>query len=142
MRPVPALVLAALAALALLFTSSADDHRDIDSGPSTFVRFNDAQPGPLTLQEATRTLRAAGWPDDRLSEALRVAGCESGWRPTAVGTAGEVGLFQLHPINAGRFEFHGVSLDPSNPVHNAYIALRIWERDGWEPWSCRPGAAG
>ena len=142
-RPLPALVLAALAAMGLVLTSSADDRSPTRAaGSGSHVRIQEPQPGALSLEDVTRTLRNAGWPEDRLAEALAVSGCESGWRPNAVGTAGEIGLFQLHPVNAGRFDFHGAPLDPANPTQNAYIALRIWERDGWAAWSCRPQVTG
>lgn len=129
--------------MGLVFTSAADDRaRTPGSEPAAHIRIQEPLPGALSLEDVTRTLRNAGWPEDRLAEALAVSGCESGWRPDAVGMAGEIGLFQLHPVNAGRFDFHGAPLDPSNPTQNAYIALRIWERDGWAAWSCRPQRVG
>lgn len=145
MRPQTALILAALAGLFLAFQTSAD-------GPEGPARVGRAEPpghryldpsstdAGLAEDEVVRALRAAGWPEDRVGEALRVAGCESGWRPAALGSAGEVGLFQIHPVHAARFDFHGVPLDPADPVHNAYVALQIWGKEGWRPWSCSEAA--
>lgn len=74
---------------------------------------------------------SAGAPVD---QALRVIHCETGgtYRHDAIGRAGEVGYFQVHPI-------HGypkaVLLDP---WENSRIALGLWQRQGWVPWSCKP----
>jgi SLT domain-containing protein len=61
------------------------------------------------------------------------------WRPDALGSHGERGLFQIHPMNNHRFDIAGLELDATDPLHNASAALAIWELYGWEPWTCRPG---
>lgn len=92
----------------------------------------------LTLAQVVSVLRAAGWPEAAIPEAVDVAGCESSWMPGVVGASGERGLFQIHPVHDHRFDLAGVPLDPLDPVHNAAVALAIWRRSGWEPWTCQP----
>jgi hypothetical protein len=92
----------------------------------------------LTLPQMVSVLRAAGWPESEIPEAIDVAGCESDWRPDAFGSHGERGLFQIHPMNSHRFEISGVEVNPEDPFHNAAAALAIWELYGWEPWTCQP----
>lgn len=76
--------------------------------------------------------------------ALRVAACEStGWRPgqplrfnrRAVGSAGERGLFQIHPVHFGWVNEARLF----EPLYNARIASRL-SRGGrdWGAWACRP----
>ncbi len=88
-------------------------------------------------------LRAAGWPDNELENALTISYHESRWNPRAVNkddpSGGSYGLFQ---INAwwqyfGDAEI-GERLDPvlaMRPLYNARYALRIWRKSGWKPWS-------
>lgn len=84
-------------------------------------------------------LRAAGWPESAIPDAVAVAGCESGWFPGAVGTVGELGIFQVHPVHFPRFEARwGAEARPANPLQNAIIAREIWAEQGWRPWSCAP----
>ncbi|GAB4321012.1 MAG: hypothetical protein Kow0010_01150 [Dehalococcoidia bacterium] len=92
----------------------------------------------LSLPELIGVLRQAGWDDQQVVEALRVAGCESGWQPRAIGSAGEQGLFQIHPVHFWRFRERGPGTSPMDPVANARIALEIWTEEGWAPWSCAP----
>lgn len=100
--------------------------------------------GPaLTPRGVQAMLRQAGWPDDEIGPAMRVSGCESGWRPKAVGQVGELGLFQVHPVNEWRFEARfGAHADPFDPVQNATVALDIYRAEGWGPWSCGYQALG
>ena len=53
-------------------------------------------------RELEAVLNAAEWPPSLHPEALRIAGCESGWDPHAIGSQGEVGLFQIHGVHAWR----------------------------------------
>lgn len=95
----------------------------------------------LSQRELTETLREAGWPEQLEAKARAVAGCESGWNPTAIGHVGERGLFQVHPVHDWRFRWiFGEEADPFDPHQNAAVALDIWARFGWDPWSC--GGAG
>ena len=84
-------------------------------------------------RELEAVLNAAEWPPSLHPEALRIAGCESGWDPHAIGSQGEVGLFQIHGVHAWRVPPQG---DLRNPVVNAQVALEIWRAEGWEPWTC------
>jgi len=72
------------------------------------------------------------WPSWVVDEAVEVAWCESRFDAAAVGEAGEVGLFQIHPpswSNWLRVKFGGkVSL--RDPWANAAAARLIWEHDG------------
>lgn len=92
----------------------------------------------LSLLELVRILREAGWDEDSIVEALRVAGCESGWDPRAIGGAGEQGLFQIHPVHFWRFRARGPGISAMDPVANARVALEIWTEEGWAPWTCAP----
>lgn len=84
-------------------------------------------------------LRQAGWPKEEMPQALAVSGCESGWRPRIVGAAGELGLFQIHPVHRWRFDARfGPAADPFDAGQNAAVALDIYREEGWTPWSCRP----
>ena len=97
--------------------------------------FEPSADGPIdSAAELHAVLLAADWPRDSLSDAVRVAGCESSWDPQAIGQAGEVGLFQIHGVHAGRVPAGG---DLKDPVTNARVALDIWMQEGWNPWSCR-----
>jgi hypothetical protein len=65
-------------------------------------------------------------------QAIRVVHCETGGRYNhdALGAAGELGWFQHHPI-------HGhprhILLDP---WENTRLALSLYQRQGWQPWTC------
>ena len=93
----------------------------------------------LTPAEVSGILVDAGWPRLNLPEALAVVSCESEFRPIVVGSYGEFGLFQVHPVHLPRFrEKYGNRADPFDPVQNATVALDIWREFGWDPWTCRP----
>lgn len=93
----------------------------------------------LTPAEVTGILVDVGWPRLILPEALAVITCESQFRPIVVGSYGEFGLFQIHPVHIPRFrEKYGNRADPFDPVQNATIALDIWREFGWDAWTCRP----
>lgn len=75
-------------------------------------------------------------------KALRVARCESGFDPRAVGRAGERGIFQIHPIHwrgpKGLVRLMGI--DPAalfDPVVNTEVAYKL-SRGGtdWSAWTC------
>ena len=73
----------------------------------------------------------------RCSAALRVVACETGgtYSPWARGSAGERGIFQIHPVHFGWVDEAALWL----PGYNAQIAYRL-SRGGrdWSHWSCRP----
>jgi hypothetical protein len=67
----------------------------------------------------------------------RVARCESSLNPAAVGRAGELGLFQLHPRGELRtFYARGYS-DPHNVWEAADFAATRFAEGGARAWSCR-----
>lgn len=88
-----------------------------------------------SAREARAVIRAVF--GDRASAALRVASCETGgtFDSRALGSAGERGLFQVHPVHFGR-------LDESRlfePLYNARFAFRLSHGGtDWSAWSCRP----
>ena len=112
--------------LALLGSESAADAGELGSAPTTTA--------PMGSGRATNVLGLAQaveryFPPDERVKALRVALCESGGDPAAVGGAGERGTFQVRP------DYHG-------PVHETVDgqvrqAAEIYERKGWRPWTCR-----
>lgn len=70
----------------------------------------------------------------RCAYALRIARCESNFNPRAVGRAGELGAFQIHPVHFRRF-------NPARlfePAYNAKAAYAL-SRGGrdWSAWTCR-----
>ncbi len=88
-------------------------------------------------------LRAAGWPQDELDNALTIAYHESRWNPRAINkddpSGGSYGLFQINAWWSyfGEAEI-GEPLDPvlaMRPLYNARYALRIWRKSGWDVWT-------
>lgn len=62
--------------------------------------------------------------------------CESKFNPAAVGSAGERGIPQIHPVHFPAMRKLGLSPESSSDL--VQYAVRMWERSGWGPWSCRP----
>ncbi len=69
--------------------------------------------------------------------AVSVASCESGFNPTAIGGSGEVGLFQLLPVNGllPTFYAYGFS-DWASPEQQSRFVARYILANSWSPWSC------
>ena len=67
-----------------------------------------------------------------------VMGWEGRWGAPgdAVGAAGELGQAQLHPVHAATMLRRG--LDYADEGGRVRFAVQLWERQGWQPWSCRP----
>jgi len=64
---------------------------------------------------------------------VRVAGCESGFNPNAVGAHGEIGLFQFMEST---YYAHG-GTDIWNPWEQIEVAARMWGQGlGWH-WLCQ-----
>jgi hypothetical protein len=64
---------------------------------------------------------------------VRVAGCESGYNPNAVGPNGEIGLFQFEEST---FYAHGGG-DIWNPYDQIEVAAQMWGSGlGWH-WVCQ-----
>lgn len=108
-----------------------------------------AEGGQLTREEMIAVLRAAGWPESVIPDALAVAWCESRYSPYAI-NGGNFGLFQMNATDAATirgpwFRYWGLPEDAwSDPVTNATAARLTYEYSlarngyGWSPWSCRP----
>lgn len=80
--------------------------------------------------EQWRTLVASVFPASAVDAALRVMACESGGNPWATGSAGERGLFQIHPLH---FD------STYDPLGNVLAAYRISGGGAsWAAWTCRP----
>lgn len=94
---------------------------------------------PALDEAAMRGLvTAAGFADP--VAALAVAYCESRWQPGAVGGAGELGLWQIHPIHHEyiRATF-GRDVDITDPAVNAWYAAQLSAGGtDWSAWSCQP----
>jgi hypothetical protein len=76
---------------------------------------------PLLLHE--------GWPKSQIPTALKVIWRESNALPSVVGPGPYYGLFQLWSgFNTGGW-------DLCNPVVNVRLALQLFHRRGWQPWT-------
>jgi hypothetical protein len=85
--------------------------------------------GTLDAATVREFARMAGFPEWTLDTAVAIARCESGFRPNATGSQGEMGLWQIHP------RWHSDAT--YDPLGNAKAAYRI--SDGgtdWGAWSC------
>ncbi len=87
-----------------------------------------AQYLPLVIQEAT----AQGIPPE-LADA--VAMVETGYRPDAVGSSGEIGLMQVMPATARQLGFSGTSAELADPAINIALGVRYLAR----AWSLSGG---
>ena len=69
--------------------------------------------------------------------AVKVAVCESGLNPYAVGSHGERGIFQIHPVHISSLNQHGYTWDQMfDPNANIAYARLLYGWQGWGPWSC------
>jgi hypothetical protein len=68
-------------------------------------------------------------------EAMRVARCESHFRPDAVSHAGAVGVFQIQRVHDWRVKkVRGKDLH--DPFTNVRVAYSLMKDEGWRPWVC------
>ncbi len=69
--------------------------------------------------------------------AVSVASCESGFNPNAIGGSGEVGLFQLLPVDGLLPTFYSYGFtDWASPEQQATFVARYILANSWSPWSC------
>jgi hypothetical protein len=72
-------------------------------------------------------------------QAVKVAECESGLRPTAVSPTNDHGLFQINIVHQA--DFTRVTGQPWSAVYdqlyNSLYAKALYDRQGWAPWTCR-----
>jgi len=74
-------------------------------------------------------LRHEKWPKAQIPTALKVIRRESGGQPWAIGGGSFYGLFQIYEgFNTGGW-------DLCDPVVNVRLALQLYHRSGWQPWS-------
>ena len=101
----------------------------VESGPCVMLTPLECVPAPTatTLTEPQMTaLAALFWRTTQdVADAVKVAWCESRWDTTAVGDAGEHGLFQIIPRYWAPIKPEGSSFDP---LVNTEWAHRIWSQ--------------
>lgn len=78
------------------------------------------------------------WTGADFDRAMSIMACESGGDPNAVSPTNDHGLFQHNARYAPpRFEAVGYTWsDRYDPEANIAAAHWLWERDGWQPWTC------
>ena len=74
------------------------------------------------------------YPASEWVRAICIAGVETGgtYDNGLVGAAGEVSLWQLHPIHAGRFDLTRAAQDVG---YATWAAHQLWQEWGWQPWT-------
>jgi soluble lytic murein transglycosylase-like protein len=86
-------------------------------------------------QQAAVTISATF--GDHANEALAIAQCESSLNPNAV-SRGNYGLFQINAVHKGLVASMGYSWDQIlDPGVNTAVAKRLYDEQGWGPWSCK-----
>ncbi len=89
----------------------------------------------LTKKELEALAREAGFPDDQVSYAAKIALRESGGNPDAVNNAPprevSIGLWQINTLAWPKWS----KADLLDPKRNAEAAYEIYKQAGWAPWS-------
>jgi len=67
-------------------------------------------------------------------EARKIARCESNFNNSAIGKAGEIGVFQIHPVHFKEVE--SLKLDLHTLEGNFAYSRILYSRESWQPWSC------
>ena len=87
--------------------------------------------GALTVDEFYAALARSPWPEELWPAVLRIARCESGLNPSAVGAGVYIGLMQMHYSHArGVYNLYDVD-------DNLAAAYYLWAARGWGQWGCR-----
>ena len=69
--------------------------------------------------------------------AVKVAVCESGLNQYATGSAGERGIFQIHPVHAYSMTKQGFTWDSMYQWKaNIDYAYMLYTWQSWSPWTC------
>jgi hypothetical protein len=72
-------------------------------------------------------------------QARKIVSCESEWNTNAVSPTNDHGLFQINIVHKANFT--KVTGQPwsaiYNPLYNTVYAKWLYDREGWEPWSCK-----
>ena len=79
------------------------------------------------------------WVPENYATALRIARCESGLNPRAIGGGNSYGLFQIHHVHRRNFaSVTGVSWEEGwfDPNTNSHYARHLYDHSGWRPWAC------
>ncbi len=86
------------------------------------------------------------WPPSQRAAARCVIGRESGGNPNVVGSEGERGVLQIHPVHRRAFErltgksYYG---NVENPVLSGQFAYQVlYAERGWQPWRNTAGPCG
>ena len=129
--------------LTISFATDADHHDEPTPPDAPIYISPDDQPTPQYDGYAALVVDLQGTivflPNEMAHDASTVIECESHWDRYAVGSRGERGLLQIHPIHLGRIQSLGYSWDDMfDPAANLAVAESIWWERGWWPWSCRP----
>ena len=70
---------------------------------------------------------------------VEIAREESSFDPDVIGAAGEIGLWQIHPVHFPALEADGIVPDPEinlkNPVANAKAAAYVYSKQGFGAWT-------
>ena len=117
-------------------------------GPNTRDKLANPDEGlGVSCDSAVASLIRQIWPDGSEDKAVRVARCESGLNPIAVGGPNsngtlDFGVFQFN--NGGTLQSYlpgdTYRAKVDNALHaeaNIRAALQLWRDRGWDPWSCR-----
>lgn len=129
------------------------------SAPSVSVasRVVVAAPPPVNVDYADWYVTQLAFPPAEQYRALRTAWCESMFDDAAVGEAGEIGRWQIHPLwmddpgvheiveswfpgATGSVETFTAALHHEHV--NAQVAAYIQGKNGWRPWTTRFGCPG
>lgn len=91
-----------------------------------------------TEEEVARFSIATIFPVEEQEHAVRVARCESNFRPDAV-SPGNYGMFQINGVNQHTVEDAGLDWEEVkvSTYANTLAAYELWKRSGWGIWSCR-----
>lgn len=135
----PALCLAAVflaLVVALIFVARTSGSPTGTGGLASHAVSQSRDTSPPS-RSAVRSIICSVFTGTRCGPAIRVAKCETGgtFSPRALGSAGERGLFQIHPVHFGSFDKRRLF----EPRYNTRAAFRL-SRGGrdWSPWSCQP----
>jgi hypothetical protein len=76
---------------------------------------------------------------DAAPQARAVAACESRMNPNAVSRTDDHGLFQINIVHQASFT--RVTGQPWSEIYNVHFntqfAKWLYDRQGWQPWTCR-----
>jgi hypothetical protein len=98
-----------------------------------------ATPNPVPATGTSVEAAIRQWFPENYAAALRIARCESGLNPRAVGGGNSYGLFQIHHVHRRHFTtVTGVAWEAGwfDPFHNAHYARNLYNGSGWGPWAC------